>query len=109
MIDKVRCDDGFIWNRSICECKCDKSFYGWEYLDYKNCKYVKRFIDKLLNTTDTILISDKKVTYKNNYFIYIILLIIMCLIWLAIASTCCYYYYYKGYHFEKEYILSLDS
>ena len=33
----------------------------------------------------------------------------MCLIWLAIASTCCYYYYYKGYHFEKEYILSLDS
>ena len=26
LIDKGRYDNGFIWNPSICECKCDKSF-----------------------------------------------------------------------------------
>ena len=25
LIDKGRCDDGFIWDPSICECECDKS------------------------------------------------------------------------------------
>ena len=25
LIDKGRCDNGFIWNPSICECECDKS------------------------------------------------------------------------------------
>ena len=25
-LTKVRCDNGFIWNPSICECECDKLY-----------------------------------------------------------------------------------
>ena len=68
MIDEGKCDDGFIWNPSTCECECDKSCDVGEYLDYVNCKCRKRLIDQLalecenelLNTTDTIWIADKK-------------------------------------------------
>ena len=62
MIDEGKCDDGFIWNPSTCECECAKSCDVGEYLDYVNCKCRKRLIDQLalecenelLNTTDTI-------------------------------------------------------
>ena len=68
LIDKGKCADGFIWNRSTYECACDKSCDVVEYLDYVNCKCRKRLIDQLaleceieiLNTTDTIWIADKK-------------------------------------------------
>ena len=45
MIDKGRCDNGFIWNPSICE--CDKSCNIGQYLDYKSCKCRKELINKL--------------------------------------------------------------
>ena len=48
LIDKGNCDYGFIWNPSICECECGKSCNYGEYLDYANCKYRKRLIDKLV-------------------------------------------------------------
>ena len=48
LIDKRVCDKGFIWNPSNCECECDKTCDIGEYLDYKNCKCRKRFIDKLI-------------------------------------------------------------
>ena len=47
--------------------------------------------DEILNTTDTISITDDNVTSKNNCLIYIILLIIMCLMLLTIVSISCYY------------------
>ena len=116
MIDKGRCDDGFIWNPAICECECDKSCDIGEYLDYENCKCRKKLIDKLvleredeifnaipLNATDTISITDKKGTCKNNCLIYIVLLIIMCLILLAIVFIGCYYH--TRYWLKKECIL----
>ena len=111
LIDKGKCDDGFIWNHSICE--CDKSFDVGEYLDYENCKCRKRLFDKLvlkcedeiLDTTDTISITYVKETCKNNCLIYIILLKIMCLILLAIVSISCYYYYTR-YWTKREYSMS---
>ena len=35
LIDKGRCDNGFIWNLSIYEWECDKSCDVGEYLDYE--------------------------------------------------------------------------
>ena len=35
--DKQRCDKGFIWNPSNCNCECDKSYDRGE-KNYKNCK-----------------------------------------------------------------------
>ena len=49
LIDKDVCDKGSIWNHSNCECKCDKSCGVGEYLDYKNCKRRKTFVEKLVD------------------------------------------------------------
>ena len=48
MIDKVVCDGGFIWNRSNCECKYDKWCDVGKYLDYENCRWRKKLVDKLV-------------------------------------------------------------
>ena len=64
LIDKGKCEDGFICNPSTCE--CDKSCDVAEYLDCVNCICRKCLIDKLalecenaiLNTTDTVRIAD---------------------------------------------------
>ena len=48
MIDKGVCDKGFTWNPSNCECECYKSCDFSEYLDYENCKFRKRLVDKLV-------------------------------------------------------------
>ena len=38
VIDKGRCDKGFIWNPNNCEYESDKSCDVRDYLDYENCK-----------------------------------------------------------------------
>ena len=48
LIDKGVCDIGLIWNPSNCECKCDISCDVGEYLDYENCKWRKKLVDKLV-------------------------------------------------------------
>ena len=48
LINKGRCDKIFIWNPSNSECECDKSCDVGEYLNYDNCKCIKRLIDKLV-------------------------------------------------------------
>ena len=69
MIDKGICDKGFIWNPSNCECECDKLCDVGEYLDYKNCKYRKRLIDKLVEewseTIDEVKIA--KITSMEKH------------------------------------------
>ena len=98
--DKVRCNDGFIWNPNICKCECDKSCDAGEYLEYEKCKCIKKLTleceDEILNTADTAQLLIKKVTCKNNCLIYIILFIIMCLI-LANTVSIIFCYYYTRY------------
>ena len=48
LIDKGICDKGFIWNPSNCECECEKSCHIGPYLDYENCKFRKKLVDKLV-------------------------------------------------------------
>ena len=47
MIDNGRCDKGFIWNPSNCEFECDELCDVGEYLDYRNCKCIKKLVDGL--------------------------------------------------------------
>ena len=42
------CDKGFIWKPSNCERECDKSCDVGGYLDYKNCKFRNKIVNKLL-------------------------------------------------------------
>ena len=48
LIDKGICYKGYNWNSINYERGCDKSCDVGEYLDYKNCKCRKRFVDKLI-------------------------------------------------------------
>ena len=64
MIDKWICDKGFICNLSNCECECDNSCDVGEYLDYKNCKYRKRLIDKLVEECSENI--DEKELHSNK-------------------------------------------
>ena len=85
LIDKVKCDKGFIWNPNTCECECDKSCDVGEYLDYRNCKYKKKkLVDKLFEEClekidgnemvyDSILNDYGKV--RNSCNIYIVLFV----------------------------------
>ena len=60
LINKGRCDKGFIWNPSIRE--CTKSCDVGEYLDYANCKCRKRLIDKL--------VEECSENIDGNYMVY---------------------------------------
>ena len=103
LIDKGRCDKGFIWNPSNSECECDKSYDVGEYLDYANCKCRKRLIDQLVEECsenaewneviyNSILNDYEKVC--NSCTIYIVLFVIVFLIIIGIGSMCFYFYWY---------------
>ena len=65
MIDNERCDKGFIWNPSNCECVCDKLCDVGEYLDYNNCKCRKRQIDNLVEECSEN-IDGNEMIYNNT-------------------------------------------
>ena len=46
--DKERCDKGFIWSLSNCNCQYDKSCDIGEYLGYKNCKCTRKVVGELV-------------------------------------------------------------
>ena len=48
LIDKGKCDDGFIWNPSLFKCEFNKSCGVGEYLDHANYKCRARLLDKLV-------------------------------------------------------------
>ena len=103
MIDKGRCDKGFIWNPSNCKCECGKSSDVGEYLDYINCKCRKRLIDKLVEQCSENIDENKMIYNKtlndygkiyNSCTLYIILLVIAFSIIIGIGSVYIYFYWY---------------
>ena len=94
LIDKGICDKGFIWNPSNCECECDKSCDVGKYIDYENCEWRKRLVDKVVeeyneNIDENKLISVTLDYYKNvcgSCTIYIVVLVIFFII--NISTSC---------------------
>ena len=110
LIDKGVCDKGFIWNPSNCECEFDKSCDIGEYLDYKNCKYRKKKIDKLTEecseningnemlyngTLDIISTSDNNKT-SNSCIVYIVLFSVFLIINISMAIYIYFFIYLKN-------------
>ena len=62
LIDKGVCDKGYAWNPSNCECECDKSCDNDEYLDFENCKYRKKLVDKMVEEECSENIDEAKLT-----------------------------------------------
>ena len=104
LIDKGRCDKGFIWNPSNCGCECDKSCDIGEYLDYKNCKCRKRITDKLVEefneneTLDVIPLNAIPLNvYKklcNSCMVYIVLFVVFLITSICICSVFIYFHSY---------------
>ena len=89
LIDKRVCDKSFAWNPSNCECKYDKSCDIVEYLDYENCKYRKKIVDKLVEEcTETV--EEVKIVENmhkcNSCILYIVLFSILLTINVGIGS-----------------------
>ena len=64
LIDKGVCNKGYIWNPSNCKCERDKSCDVGEYLDYKNCKFGKRLVDRFVEECNGI-VQEVKIVGKN--------------------------------------------
>ena len=103
LINEGRCNAGFIWNPSICECECDKSSDIKKYLDYVDCMCRKRLIDKLvdefikdINGNEMIhketLDDQEKVC--NPCIIYTILLVIIFITLMNFGSLYIYFYWH---------------
>ena len=110
LIDKGVCDKGYAWNPSNCECECDKSCDFGEYVDYENCKFRKRLIDKLIdkcdkNIDEEVKILDKNENKCNSCILYIVLFSIFFTINVGIAT---YFVYYKYVNRNKENVSKYD-
>ena len=111
LIDKCICNKGYIWNPSNCKCECDKSCDFREYLDYENCKFRKRLVDKLIeecneNIEENSLIKINSTKCKSNSCIlYIVLFSIFFTINIRIAT---YFIYYKYINHNEENVSAYD-
>ena len=99
MIDKRKCDKGFIWNPNNCECECDRSCDVGEHIDYKNSKRRKTLIDKLVEENceniDEKKLNKNKMIYNSNLNdyekicgfckVYIIMFVIVFIISISIS------------------------
>ena len=106
LINKEKCNKGFIWNPSNCRCECDKSCYIKAYLDHKNCKCRRLVVDLLVeecsknidengmvyNETFNILLNDYKC---NSCALYILLFVVTLVISVIIGSVFIYFYWYS--------------
>ena len=95
MIDEGIRNKGFIWNPSNCKCDCDKLCDIGEYLDYANCKYRKRLIDKLVEECSEIndeikmakiTLAENENKCKSSCTIYVVLIAITFTIGIEIGT-----------------------
>ena len=118
MIDKGVYDKGCAWNLSNCECECNKSCDIGGYLDYENCRFRKRLVDKLVEEYNEIFeevkIVDKNEDKCSSCIFYIVLFSIFFTIDITIATYFVYYIYMtrnkenvskNGYIFETKKLL----
>ena len=102
MIDKGVCNKGFIWNPSNCECECYKSCDFSEYLDYKDCKCIKRLVNKLAeecteNIEETRQVEINSTEGNNSCTLYIVLISIIFTMNVGIGS----YFVYSRWYLKK--------
>ena len=112
IIDKERCDKGFIWSPSNCNCECSKSCDVGEYLDYKNCKCRRKkfaeLVEKCSKNIDeiemiyTIPLNDyKKVCCSCK--LYIVLFAVFLVTSSVISTVFIYFYQYPEKNITNAY------
>ena len=104
LVDKKRCDKGFIWSPRSFNCKFDKSSDVGGYLDHKNCK-CKKVIDQLAEKCSEN-IDENEIIYNmtfNDYkssscALYIVLFVLFLVTSIVISSVFIYFYWYLKKH-----------
>ena len=86
LIDTRMCDKGFIWNPNNCECDCDKACGVGEYLDYENCKCIKKLVSPIIEecaeTVKEVKLAKITLPENENSFkcnprtVYIVLMVV---------------------------------
>ena len=113
LIDKGKCDKGFISNPSNCECEGNGLCNVGEHLGYKTCKCRKRLIDKLVEECSEIIdkveiakialmelhSTEDENKYKSSCTIYVVLIVIVFTICIGIGA---YFIYYKYMNHDKK-------
>ena len=110
--DKERCNKGFIWDPSNCDCECDKSCDIGKYLDYKICKWKINLVGELvekcsknIDENEMIYIETSNISlnvYKKvgRCTLYIVLFAV-CLVTSTVISTVfIYFYWYSKKHYK---------
>ena len=85
LIDKGLWDKGFIWNPSNCKCECDKSCDIGEHLDYSNCKWREKLVDKLIEecTKNIDEVEITEITQGKNKHKYSSCIVYKVLFWIS--------------------------
>ena len=96
-------------NPSNCECECDRSCDVGEYLDYENCKWRKRLVDKLVDectesVDEEVEIIDINKNKCNSSIVHIVLFSIFFTINVGIGV---YFAYYKHVNRNKKIFLDM--
>ena len=94
VIDKCVCHKRFIWNPSNCKCEWNKSCDVGEYLDYENCKFRKRLVDKLVEIAGIILADDEN-KHKNKFSSCALYFVLFSIIFTINIGVGTYFIYYK--------------
>ena len=104
LMDKRIYDKGSIWNPSNCKCECDKTCDIGEYLDYVNCKYIKKLVDKLIDecteTTEEVKLAKITLTENENgnkYSSCTVYLISIIVVFTIFTGITIYFVYYNWY------------
>ena len=108
LVDKGVCNKGFFWNPSNGECECDKACDVGEYLDYENCRWRKKLVDKLVDEcVETVEeVKNAKITLAENVnkykytscTVYSVLFSIFFTINIGIGT----YYIYSYWYLKKD-------
>ena len=99
LIDKLKCDKGYMCNPSTCTCECNKYCEVGQYLDYENCVCKKKLIEYLVKQCTSIADIDsykKESSETNVYFISFIIFLILSV--LLVAGLI---YYFRKYNKRK--------
>ena len=93
LVNKLACDKGFMWNPSTFSCECDRYCETGQYLDYKNCVFIKKIIDDLIEQCTSIadmyiknntLSKKSDESFSNIYFVLFIVFLVLFILFLVV-------------------------
>ena len=87
----INCTEGYMWNPSTCECKCDMWCKSGQYLDHKNCVCKNKLVGGLIEECTSVINetmmnnnNDNNTTWFNAItYVFIVLFFISLVICFA--------------------------